>query len=68
MKDLDLEVKSGRGGAHDVDKLKSEIVGLSIRYQVLSDYTAFLAVIQEAAEDSNGERVKVLIPNVNPVR
>ena len=68
MKDLDLKVKSGEVGyagvMNKIDELRSEIVRLSIKYQVLSDYTAFLAVVEESVVDPEEETVKALIPSI----
>lgn len=69
IKDLDILVKSTDDLDYyrksDVESLKSQIVDLSTKYQVMSDYTAFLAVIQEISVGSQGERAKIIIPNMN---
>jgi len=62
LRDLDLKIKIRD---HNSEELKSQIVALSIKYQILSDYTSFLAVLQESTVDSTAEKTKMLIPNLN---
>ena len=68
IKDLDLKVKSSAGSyggvMNKVDELKSEIIKLSIKYQILSDYTAFLAVVEENVVAPDEETLKKLIPSI----
>ena len=46
MKELDLKIKSDRlDELQNTNEMKTEMVRLSIKYQVLSDYTSFLPVI-----------------------
>jgi len=75
LKELDLEVKAQEDRDDDSDydnedeegteKLKEKIIELSIRYQVLSDYTSFLAVLEESTVDPSEGRVRKIIRNLN---
>lgn len=63
IKDMDILLKSGEGGAHD--ELKQKIIDFSLLYQILTDYTAFLAVIQESTVDPSEDKIKEKISNLD---
>jgi len=65
LKELDLEVKAeGRDFDH-TEQVKATIIELSLKYQVLSDYTSFLAVLEESTVDPQDDRIKETIKNVD---
>jgi len=63
IKDLDIELKSE--GSNPSEELKNTIIQLSIKYQILTDYTSFLAVIQESTVDPNEEKIQEKISNLD---
>ena len=64
MKELDQQIKFGHREINKND-LKSQIVDLSIKYQVLSDYTSFFAVLAENTMKEGEKASRLLIPNVD---
>ncbi len=64
IKELEQKVKS----TYSPGSLKEEITGLSTRYQILSDYTSFLAVAEENTVDpkkEGGRPAQIKIPNLD---
>jgi len=61
IKDLDIDLKS-KGSS---EELKNQIIQLSVKYQILTGYTSFLAVIQESTVDPNEEKIKEKILNLD---
>jgi len=65
LKEFDLEVKAQGRDFESMEKLKGKIIELSLRYQILSDYTSFLAVLDESTVDPSEGRIKQTIHNLD---
>jgi len=65
LKELDLEVKAERRDFDHTEEVKAKIIELSLKYQVLSDYTSFLAVLEESTVDPQDGRIKQTIKNLD---
>jgi hypothetical protein len=65
LKEFDLEVKAQGRDFQSTEKLKENIIELSLRYQILSDYTSFLAVLDESTVDPSEGRIKQTIHNLD---
>jgi len=62
IKELEQKVKS----TYSPESLKQEIIELSTRYQILSDYSSFLAVAQENTVNPHiGDPIQMKIPNLD---
>jgi len=60
----ELEQTIKKGGTWNQENIKSQIIELSTKYQILSDYTSFLAVLQESTVNPNEVTQEINIPNM----
>ena len=63
IKELEEGLKMGRT-SYKGENAQSHIVKLSTKYQILSDYTSFLAVLQESTVNPDETAQKVYLPNM----
>ena len=64
IKELDKQIRFG-SDEFNKEELESKIIGMSIKYQILSGYTSFFAVLAQQTVDKDQKVAKVLIPNVD---